>query len=116
MALEPFSMPKFTIPGATVELGAALAALGMVDAFDASKADFSAMVSNQAVYVSHVVHQAYVRVDESGTEAAAATATSISFATSAPPSLTIDRPFFFFIRDIPTNMLLFVGRVMDPTQ
>ncbi|HEX6032983.1 MAG TPA: serpin family protein, partial [Anaerolineales bacterium] len=70
------------------------------------------------LYISAVIHKAFVAVDEKGTEAAAATAVIMDTA-SAPildVTLTIDRPFFFLIRDIPTGQILFIGRVLNPAQ
>jgi serpin B len=109
-------MPSFTIHGPTVSLVAPLSALGMVDAFDPS-ADFSAMIPAGGIYISNVLHQAFVDVDESGTEAAAATAVigDIDGVAVASVSMSLDRPFFFFIRDRATNAVLFVGREGDPT-
>jgi len=88
----------------------------MTDAFDVAKADFSKM-SPQPLFVSDVVHQAFVSVDEAGTEAAAATAVIMKAgaAPSEPVTLDVNRPFLFFVRDIPTNTVLFVGRVVNPT-
>jgi serpin B len=109
------SMPKFSITSPTISLATKLRTLGMTDAFDPQKADFSAMTP-QSVFISDVLHQAYVSVDESGTQAAAATAV-IGEGFAAPgnfASMTVDRPFFFVIRDIPTNSVLFVGRVLSP--
>jgi serpin B len=109
------SMPKFSITGATISLATELRKLGMTDAFDQALANFSAMTP-QSVYVSDVLHQAYVSVDENGTQAAAATA-AIGVATSAlqnSATMTVDRPFFFVIRDIPTGSVLFVGRMLSP--
>jgi serpin B len=78
------------------------------------------MTNEERLAISDVVHEAFIAVDEDGTEAAAATAvvmTSIlSAATSTPLNLTVDRPFIFQIRDVPTGTVLFFGRVMDPTQ
>ncbi len=93
-----------------------LQALGMVDAFDPTEADFSNMAA-EPLYISHVVHQAFVSVDEHGTEAAAATAvvTAGFAAPSKQVTLDVNRPFIFFIRDIPTSTVLFVGRVVDPS-
>jgi len=110
------SLPKFTLKGASVSLKSALRALGMIDAFDPDKADLSAMVPNQRLNVDDVVHQAFVRVNESGTEAAAATGVDNQL-TAIDQTLHVDasRPFFFVLRDIPTGAVLFVGRVMDPT-
>jgi serpin B len=70
------------------------------------------------VYIGDVLQQAYVSVDESGTEAAAATAViGVGDAAPANPvTFQVNRPFFFVIRDIQTNTALFIGRVLDPTQ
>jgi serpin B len=110
------SMPKFTIQGATVSLKTELTALGMVDAFSPTAANFSGITKTQ-VNLSDVLQQAYIEVDETGTKAAAATAV-IGVTTSAPAvnvTLTVDRPFFAIIRDNPTGTVLFVARVLDPT-
>jgi serpin B len=109
------SMPKFTIHGATVSLQTELKALGMVDAFSPSVANFSGMTKTP-VSVADVLQQAYIEVDESGTKAAAATAVTVIL-TSAPSTnvtLTVDRPFFALIRDNPTGTVLFVARVLAP--
>jgi serpin B len=96
-------------------LGKILAGLGMPVAFS-DQADFSGMTGNRELSISEVVHKAFVAVDESGTEAAAATAV-IMRATAMPVmplEVTVDRPFIFLIRDIPTGSVIFVGRVMNP--
>ena len=112
------SLPKFTLKGASVSLTSALKTMGMIDAFDPDKADLSAMVTSDKLHVDDVVHQAFVRVNESGTEAAAATGMSggeqLNIVTG-PLQVDVNRPFFFVLRDIPTGAVLFVGRVMDPT-
>jgi len=96
-------------------LGSILAAMGMPIAFS-GQADFSGMTGNRELAISEVIHKAFVAVDESGTEAAAATAV-IMRATAMPVmplEVTIDRPFIFLIRDIQTGSVIFVGRVMNP--
>jgi serpin B len=108
------SMPKFTIHGPTVSLKTELTALGMADAFTPA-ADFAAMTT-APVFLSDVLQQAFIEVDETGTKAAAATAV-IGTALSAPSvnaTVTVDRPFFAIIRDNPTGTVLFVARVLDP--
>jgi len=94
---------------------APLQSLGMVEAFGGS-ADLSGMNGTGGLFIQDVVHQAFVAVDEKGTEAAAATAVIVG-ETSAPPpaTLTIDRPFVFAIIDRATGATLFIGRVLDPT-
>ena len=95
-----------------------LKALGMTDAFDADLADFTGMSERDDLYISEVIHKAFVAVDEQGTEAAAATAVIVEVASAQMSDLTliIDRPFLFLIRDLPTGQILFVGRVLNPAQ
>lgn len=111
-----FSLPKFTTESA-FSLNDVLRTLGMTDAFDPSRADFSGMDGNRDLYISAVVHKAFVSVDEDGTEAAAATAV-IMGVTSAPVAepiaFTVDRPFIYLIRDDQTGNILFIGRITDP--
>lgn len=110
------TMPRFDIENAT-DLGAELVQMGMPLAFDAGAADFSGMTTQEKLFISAVIHQANITVDESGTEAAAATAV-IMDTTSAPAeviNLRIDRPFLFELRDVPTDTALFLGRVVDPS-
>jgi serpin B len=110
------TMPKFEFR-TQAGLSQALAALGMESAFDPAVADFSRMTTQEALFISDVIHEAYIAVDEEGTEAAAATAV-IMRATAAPVEiveLKIDRPFLFALRDRETGALLFLGRVTDPT-
>ncbi len=94
-----------------------LADMGMRDAFSPGDADFSGMTANPELFISDVVHKAFVAVNEAGTEAAAATAVIVG-TTSAPVGplveVTIDHPFIFLIRDIQTGAILFVGRVLNP--
>jgi serpin B len=97
-------------------LNDALRALGMPTAFS-DEADFSAM-SPEPLVITDVLHEAFISVDEEGTEAAAATAVVVG-ETSVPPdpvTLTVDRPYLFWIVDEPTGAVLFLGRVLDPTQ
>ena len=109
------TMPKFKYES-TFSLGRTLAALGMREAFT-PRADFSGMNGRRDLFIGEVVHKALVEVDEEGTEAAAATAV-VMRTTALPPSrrieVVIDRPFLFVIRDAPTGVVLFVGRVVEP--
>lgn len=108
-------LPKFEFDRA-IGLSNTLKDMGMPDAFDPDKADFSGMTGNRDLFVSDVFHKAFVAVDEAGTEAAAATAV-IMEVTSAPMfdvTLQIDRPFIFIIRDTVSGQILFVGRVLNP--
>ena len=108
------ALPRFEFE-TKVQLSTALADLGMPDAFG-SGADFGGMVEGDGSgpWIDEVYHQAYVSVDEEGTEAAGATA--VVMEVSRPPSwgeLRFDRPFLFCIRDRPTDAVLFLGRVVD---
>lgn len=85
-------------------------------AFTAGLADFSG-IAGGPLYLKDVVHQAYIHVEERGTEAAAATGAVIEISSvPAPPKLTVtvDRPFVFVLRDTSTGALLFEGVVTDP--
>jgi len=111
------TMPQFEFDS-QFQLKDTLSAMGMRDAFSPGDADFSGMTGNRTLYISAVVHKAFVSVDEAGTEAAAATAViAAGSAGPEPPpvEVTIDRPFIFLIRDIETGAVLFVGRVLDPS-
>ncbi len=111
------SMPKFKYES-SFGLKPALTSLGMGDAFRPEAADFSGMDGKRDLYIQDVLHKAFVAVDEAGTEAAAATAVIVG-TTSLPPEpvvMKIDRPFIYLIRDVGTGTILFVGRVVNPTQ
>lgn len=107
-------LPKFKIEGASFSLKKALETRGMVDAFQDGVANFSG-ISEVPLFVSDVIHQAFVSVEEKGVEAAAATAVIMrdSAAPADPKKLSVDKPFVFLIRDIPTGAVIFVGRVLD---
>ena len=109
------TMPRFEIDS-ELDLGKVLAAMGMPDAFSMA-ADFAGMDGTTELFIKEVVHKAFVSVDEAGTEAAAATAVIMQLKgmPGQPVEVTLDRPFLFFIRDIETGAILFVGRVMDPS-
>lgn len=107
-------VPKFELRlGA--ELSDLLSEMGMPSAFAAGSADFSGMSEKRDLFLSRVIHKAFVAVDEKGTEAAAATAVVMKLAVSRPLELRADVPFVFFIRDSATGAILFMGRIADPT-
>jgi serpin B len=110
-------LPKFQFES-QFSLPDQLAALGMADAFNPNLADFSGMTGNRDLYVSDVIHKAFVAVDEKGTEAAAATAVIMELAMVPmfENVLTIDRPFIFVIRDTVSGQILFMGRMVKPAQ
>jgi serpin B len=107
------TLPKFKIESA-FSLKAQLSKMGMPLAFS-DAADFSRIDGKGGLMIGDVVHKAFVNVNEAGTEAAAATGVTFG-ATSVPlpAEIHFDRPFLFFIRDIATKSVLFVGRVEDP--
>lgn len=110
------AFPKFGIE-TRAELARILGLLGMPTAFDEVHADFSGITTAEQLFISDVIHQANIDVDEAGTEAAAATAV-VMRATSIPVDeveLSIDRPFLFLLRDLPTGAVVFMGRVADPS-
>lgn len=111
------TLPKFSYEQ-SISMAKTLADMGMPDAIDPKRADFSGMDGTQDLYITDVFHKAFVAVDEAGTEAAAATAVIIGI-ESAPVidvELTVDRPFVFLIRDIETGSILFLGRVLNPAE
>jgi serpin B len=108
------ALPKFRTT-ATFELAATLSAMGMPTAFGAM-ADFSGIVPSEPLRITRAIHKAFVDVREQGTEAAAATAVVMSVTMAARPvQVEVDRPFLFFIRDVRSGAVLFVGRIVDPT-
>jgi serpin B len=120
-ALKPsevdLRLPRWTFR-TQARLKEVLQAMGMATAFDERKADLSGMTQEERLFIAAVVHEAFVAVDEAGTEAAAATAVGVSASSArpTPQSMTVDRPFLFLIRDRPTGEVLFLGRVVDPSQ
>ncbi|GIW90052.1 MAG: serine/threonine protein kinase [Pirellulaceae bacterium] len=107
--------PKFRLE-TRVMLAEPLKALGIRQAFDAQTADFGGITDQERLFVSTAVHQAFLDVNEQGTEAAAAT--GIVFEVTAAPvdktTFRADHPFVFLIRHRPTGAILFLGRYMGP--
>lgn len=97
------------------DLTAALADLGMPIAFT-PRADFSGMTSQERLSIRAVLQQAFIAVDEQGTEASAATAVTMRATAIAatPHRVVADRPFWYVLHDVPTGTPLFLGRVTDP--
>ena len=123
-------LPKFKLEASYPKMKDTLQAMGMVRAFtdprDQEKgAQFDGMCAtadpNMKLFITDVVHKAFVDVTERGTEAAAATAVMMAVPASAAleepftPTFRADRPFLFAIRDMKTGTILFLGRVADPT-
>lgn len=112
------TFPRFTMTD-QFELSSTLAKMGMRDAFS-SAADFSGMDGRRDFAISAAIHKAFIDVNEQGTEAAAATAitmTATAMRQEPPPIVfTADHPFLFLIRENATGNILFLGRVVDPTK
>lgn len=114
--LDSISLPKFEFD-TKYSLKDTLSALGMPTAFDFEKADFSGMTAAEKLFISMVIHQAYVKVDEKGTEAAAATGVGMLESAAMPRNVfRADHPFIFVIQEKETGNFLFLGRVIDPTK
>jgi serpin B len=111
-------LPKFKT-SAEFQLAGTLKAMGMPSAFDPTSADFSGMSGQKDLFISAVMHKAFVDVNEEGTEAAAATGVvmrpmAMRGGTQEPPVFRADHPFVFLIRDNRSGAILFLGRVVDP--
>ncbi|XP_069074131.1 serpin B6-like isoform X2 [Pleurodeles waltl] len=107
-------LPRFQLEE-NYDLKSSLASLGMHDAFDMVKSDFSGMSDRNDLVLSKVVHKAFVDVNEEGTEAAAATAAIMTVeCISIVQRFMVDHPFLFFIRHNKTGNILFCGRFCSP--
>jgi serine protease inhibitor len=106
--------PRFKMTS-EFSLAETLSTMGMPDAFS-GKADFSGMTGNRDLFISAVVHKAYVEVNEEGTEAAAATGVTMKLTSiGTPPAVfRADHTFIFLIRDNQTDSILFLGRLANP--
>jgi serine protease inhibitor len=111
------NLPKFKVEYGVKRLNSVLKKLGMDIAFDPYEADFSGIASTAPgnLYISFVDHKAVVEVNEKGTEAAAVTNVGIGL-TAVTPSFVVNRPFFFEIRDDRSGSILFMGRILNPTE
>lgn len=111
-------LPRFTNES-FFNLTTNLPGMGMSDAFTPYVADFSGMDGSKDLFISFVFHKAWIQVDEVGTEAAAATgggAHGLNVSFYPLYVFRADHPFIYFIRDIATGSLLFMGRLADPSQ
>jgi serpin B len=109
-------LPTFTIIWGG-SLSRTLAAMGMVSTFDPQKANFSGMDGRENwMYLSDVIHRAFIKVNEQGTEAAAATMATVTLGGGGPrhPIFRADHPFLFLIRENGSDSILFLGRVVNP--
>ena len=108
-------VPKFKMTS-QFSLASVLKSMGMKDAFS-SDADFSGINGKKDLFISAVIHKAYVEVNEEGTEAAAATGVVMRLTSVGPAEIPVfraDHPFLFLIRDNLTGSILFIGRVANP--
>ncbi len=110
------AIPKFKMTW-EFRLDRVLKSMGMAGAFSQG-ADFSGMTGRKDLFISAVLHKAFVDVNEEGTEAAAATGVLMELKAAIPvrppPVFRADRPFVFLIRDVRSGSILFIGRVADP--
>jgi serine protease inhibitor len=113
--MDAIYLPKFELE-TKYSMNSVLSAMGMPTAFSGNS-DFSGMTGTKDLFISGVIHQAYVKVDEKGTEAAAATAVMMDLKSSMVEEriFRADSPFVFIIQQKSTGNILFVGRVSDPT-
>jgi serine protease inhibitor len=110
-------MPRFKVTS-EFNLSSTLTSLGMPDAFNVNRADFSGMDGTRELHISAVIHKAFVDVNEEGTEAAAATGVVVGVTSLPlpPPVFQADHPFVFLIRDDRSGSILFLGRLADPAK
>lgn len=110
-------MPRFEFTR-PLDLGSILKTMGMGLAFDAEQADFTGMTEEEPLFIGAVLHKAFVKLNEKGTEAAAATVVMMragsAMPTEPPAPFIVDRPFLFLIRHQKTGAILFMGRVTNP--
>ena len=112
-SLDGIYLPKFEFE-TDYNLNTVLSDLGMPSAFGFG-ADFSGMTGKRDLFITSVLHKAFIKVDEKGTEAAAATAVMVGDASMMPQNVfRAHNPFFFVIQDVQTENILFMGRVVDP--
>ena len=110
-------MPKFKL-ASKYALKETFSSMGMPRAFT-SEADFSGMTNRKDLAIGDVIHQAYIEVDEEGTEAAAATGVTMRLTSAMPaakPEFKADRPFIFAVIEKDSGNVIFLGRVSDPTK
>lgn len=110
-------MPKFKFTSGSISLTENMKRLGMNRAFYMDKADFSRISNNANLYITDILHKTFIKVDEYGTEAAAATAVLIGVTGAEEvlhTEMLIDKTFIYIIVDEPTNQILFVGQMANP--
>ena len=119
------TMPRFRFDSPTLNLNETLSGMGMPLAFSDRDADFSGIIEldpSDRLFISELLHKAFIDVNEQRTEAAAETIVVVEVSVSTGPQptpippvvMTIERPFIFFIHDVETGTILLLGRVMNP--
>jgi len=108
-------LPKFTAE-TKYNLKENLQNMGMTIPFDKNDADFTGINETEQLYIDEAVHKAFVNVHELGTEAAAATGLEFRLTSGPPATFRADHPFVFLIQDDETGQILFMGKVVDPSQ
>jgi len=114
-------MPKFKLRQKMDNMKADLEAMGLVQPFNYHPENFTQLFENptDALKISRVIHDAFIEVDEKGSEAAAATVVEVverfSSLPSSPPELILDKPFIFFIQEAHSGAILFMGKLGDPS-
>jgi len=110
-------LPKFKYEYEEKQMIPILSGMGMGEAFDEYKANFTRINANGGLYISRVIHKTFIETNEEGSEAAAVTAVEIAVTTSGPNTpynFIINRPFVYFIKEKSTGTILFIGVVMNP--
>lgn len=109
-------LPRFRVQS-SFDLRSALQAMGMVDAFDV-RANFSGITIDKPFFIQAAVHATWIEVDEEGTEAVAASTMVTGTSSAADQAVTFNanHPYLFLIRDTQTDLILFLGRVADPSR
>lgn len=111
-------LPKFEF-GQNLGLVNQLSKMGIIDAFETARANFSGMAQSNELAIGNILHETHIAVDEQGTEAVAATSLNFIYVEGEPNlevKLIIDRPFIFVIRDTVNGQILFIGRVLNPLE
>ncbi|XP_077168120.1 serpin E3 [Paroedura picta] len=107
-------LPRFRIQN-HLDLKMVLPALGMIDMFDPTLADFTGISEQGSLFISEAIHKAKIEVTEDGTKASGATA-MVLLKRSRAPVFKADRPFNFLLRQASTGSVLFIGRLTNPTE
>ena len=113
---KTIKIPRYKIEQET-DVVTLLQGLGMLDAFEETKANFSGISREERLFIKGIFHKAFIEVNEEGTEAAAATAVVMSRRSMGPPRDQIfiaNKPFVFTILHKPTQSIIFLGSVVNP--